>query len=43
MLLGCCAWIVTQISLAWALCVYGVVGLWVLLLSRRLAKVEMHR
>lgn len=41
--LGFCAWVVTQISLAWALCVYGVVGLWVLLVSRHLARVEMHK
>jgi UDP-GlcNAc:undecaprenyl-phosphate GlcNAc-1-phosphate transferase len=42
-MMGFCAWVVTQISLNWALCVYGVVGLWVLLLSRHLAKVEMPR
>ncbi|MBI5625015.1 MAG: undecaprenyl/decaprenyl-phosphate alpha-N-acetylglucosaminyl 1-phosphate transferase [Elusimicrobia bacterium] len=40
--LGFCAWVVTQISLVWALCVYGVVGLWVFMLSRRLARVEMR-
>ncbi|MBI4678703.1 MAG: undecaprenyl/decaprenyl-phosphate alpha-N-acetylglucosaminyl 1-phosphate transferase [Elusimicrobia bacterium] len=43
MALGFCAWAVTKVSLAWALCVYGVVGLWVALVSRHLAKVEMHR
>lgn len=40
-LLGFCAFLVTQLSLGWALCVYAVVLAQILLLSEALAKVAM--
>ncbi|MBI5209906.1 MAG: undecaprenyl/decaprenyl-phosphate alpha-N-acetylglucosaminyl 1-phosphate transferase [Elusimicrobia bacterium] len=43
MVLGFCAFLVTQLDVVLALCIYGVVGFEVLLLSRHLARVEMHR
>lgn len=40
--LGFCAFLVTLLPLAWALCLYGVVLIEILLLSRALAKVAMR-
>lgn len=40
--LGFCAFLVTQLSLWWALCIYAVVLVEVLLLSNSLSKVVMH-
>lgn len=40
--LGFCAFLVTQLTLWWALCVYAVVLVEILLLSRSLAEVVMH-
>jgi UDP-GlcNAc:undecaprenyl-phosphate GlcNAc-1-phosphate transferase len=40
--LGFCAFLVTQLSWKWALCVYALVLVEVLLLSRALAEVVMH-
>lgn len=40
--LGFCAFLVTQLTLWWAACIYAVVLIEILLLSRALAKVAMH-
>ncbi len=40
--LGFCAFLVTQLTLWWALCIYAVVLIEVLLLSRTLAEIAMH-
>ncbi len=39
--LGFCGYLVTQLTLLWALCVYAIVFFWVMMLSRSLARVKL--
>ena len=40
--LGFCAFLVTQVSMSWALCIYAILVIEMLMLSRALARVVMH-